>query len=65
MPRQQNESQIWTQHALTPPLTTAFSTKSTTQNIAKKLPTFGMHYEAVPDPEPSLEGLLPDLPDPP
>ena len=64
MLREQNEGQIWTQHALKPPLTTTFSTKSTTSNFAKKLPTLGMHYKAIPDPEPSLEGLLPDLPDP-
>ena len=40
-------------------------TKSVTWNFAKKLPTLGTHYKAIPDPEPTLpEGLLPDLPDP-
>ena len=33
--------------------------------VAKKLPTLGIHYKAIPNPEPTLhEGLLPDLPDP-
>ena len=36
-----------------------------TLKFAKKLPTLGIHYKAIPDPEPTLpEGLLPDLPDP-
>ena len=35
-----------------------------TLKFAKKLPTLGIHYKAIPDPEPTLpEGLLPDLPD--
>ena len=39
-------------------------TKSVTWNFAKKLPTLGTHYKAMPDPELTLpEGLLPDLPD--
>ena len=33
-----------------------------TLKFAKKLPTLGIHYKAIPDPEPTLpEGLLPDL----
>ena len=36
-----------------------------TLKFAKKLPTFGIHHKAIPDPEPTLpKGLLPDLPDP-
>ena len=48
------------------PITTIFSTKSTmTLWFAKKLPTLGIRYKAIPDPEPNLrKGLLPDLPDP-
>ena len=39
--------------------------KSMTPNFTKKLPTLGIRYKAIPDPEPTLpEGLLPNLPDP-
>ena len=48
------------------PITTIFSTKSTmTLRFAKKLPTLGIRYKAIPDLEPTLsKGLLPELPDP-
>ena len=47
------------------PMTTIFPTKSKIWNFAKKLPTLGMQYKAIHDPEPiQPEGLLPDLTDP-
>ena len=43
------------------PILTIFLTKSVTWNIAKKLPTLGTLYKAIPDQELTLpEGLLPD-----
>ena len=43
---------------------TIFPTKSKIRNFAKKLPTLGMQYKAIHDPEPILpEGQLPDLTD--
>ena len=47
------------------PKTTIFSTKSMTLKFDKKLPTIGIHYKAIPDPESTLpKGLLPNLHDP-
>ena len=35
-----------------------------TSKFAKKMPTLGKHYKAIPDPELTLpKGLLPDLAD--
>ena len=41
------------------------TTKSMTENYVDTLPTLGMNYQAIRDPELTLpEGLLPDLPEP-
>ena len=53
---EQNEGQIWTKHALKRQEQRFFSTNSMSMTLkfAKILTTLGVHYKAIPNPEPTL-----------